>query len=124
MVALKHCLDEKRDVKERKHLDVFMMQSMSWCSLLYPLGWLQQSGVPTPLGTLERYLGQVPEGSCSRGLPSSRSAWGQCECWGICTSSRSQHTGDAVHEELQHVLVGVRADRGQGAEEGIWTNMQ
>lgn len=81
MVALKHCLDKKCDMKEKK-------QSVPWCSFLYPLGWFQQAGVLTLMGTLQQYLGQVPEGSCSPGLPSSRSVRGQCECWGICTSSQ------------------------------------
>lgn len=111
-------VDEKCDVKERKHLDVFVMQSVLWCSFLYPLGWFQQAGVLTLLGTLQQYLGQVLEESCSLGLPSSKSVWGQCECWGICTSSCSQLTG------MQHMLMGVRAATGQGAEEGIWSNMQ
>lgn len=42
VVALKHCLDEKHDVKERKHRDVFMMQSELYCSFLYPLGWFHR----------------------------------------------------------------------------------
>lgn len=90
MVALKHCLDGKCDVKGRKHLDVFMMQSVLWCSFLYPLGWFQQSEVPTPLGTLEWYLGQVLEGSCSRGLPSSRSAWDDVSVGGFAPAHSTQ----------------------------------
>lgn len=53
VVALKQCLDEKHDVKERKHLDAFMMQSVLCCSFLYHLGWFQQAGVLTLLGTLQ-----------------------------------------------------------------------
>lgn len=80
-------------MKERNHLDVFVVQSVPWCSFVCPLGWFQQAGVLALLGTLQQFWGRCWEGAAPGAIPPA-GLYGDSVT--VCTSSRSQLSGGVV----------------------------